>query len=294
MTTSHEKKHIILVCGGLNWDMITVAHRLPKSGETFNSKSFSMFPGGKGANAAIAMHRLSHVKPTETDNEKTPRNFCGFNDIEVRMVASVGSDDFGKQMKDSLAKNFVNVDGVRIQDGKTSAVAVTIVESELGENRILVYPGANHVLKREEFLNLESFGPELPDLVISQLELNRETVEQLITTAKAARIDVLLNPSPPHYLDNHVYQGLTHLILNESEAAILTGREIEELESGFDDWITITDEFIDLGVQNVVVTLGGKGAFFSEQKGKGEYVAAEKVDKDNIVDTSGAGCVLIN
>lgn len=147
-------------------------------------------------------------------------------------------------------------------------------------------------MRPEEFLDPESFGTESPDLVISQLELEREAVEQLITRAKEAGIDVLLNPSPAHYLDDHVYEGLTHLILNESEAAILTGREIEDLGPGFDDWITITDDFLDLGVQHVVVTLGGNGAFFSEQRGKGKYVAAEKVDKDNIVDTSGAGCVL--
>ncbi len=297
MTTPHGKKHIVAVCGGLNWDMITVTHRLPKNGETFNSKSFSMSSGGKGANAAIALHRLSHVKPAKTDDEKAPRNVfenCGLNEIEVRMIASIGSDDFGKWMKDSLAKHFVNVDGVRTQTGKTSAVAVVIVESEFGENRILVYPGANHDLKPEEVLNPECFGTERPDLVVAQLELHRETVEQLITTAKEAGIDVLLNPAPAHYLSDHVYEGLTHLILNESEAAILTGREIEDLESGFDDWITITDEFLDLGVKHVVVTLGGNGAFFSEQKGKGEYAAAEKVNKDNILDTSGAGCVLID
>ena len=296
MATPPGKKHIIAVCGGINWDMITVAHRLPSSGETFNAKSFSMCPGGKGANSAIALHRLSHVRPAEADNRVTPRNMyeeSGLDEIEVRMVGSVGSDRFGKDMKESLSQHFVNVDGVRIQDGKTSGVAVTIVESEFGENRILVYPGANHILKPEEFLTPESFGTERPDLVVSQLELNRETVEQLITTAKEAGIDVLLNPSPAHYLDDHVYKGLTHLIVNESEAAILTGREIEELESGFHNWNTITDEFLDLGVQYVVVTLGGNGAFFSKQKGKGELVAAEKVDKDKILDTSGAGYVSV-
>jgi ribokinase len=277
--------------------MITVAHRLPKAGETFNSKSFTMLPGGKGANAAIALHRLSHVKPAGTDDGDAPRNMyedSGIHEIEVRMIASIGSDSFGIQMKESLARHFVNIDGVRVQDNQTSAVAVTIIESEFGENRILVYPGANHLLEPKEFLTIESFGTERPDLVVSQLELNRETVEQLITTAKKAGIDVLLNPSPAHYLGDDVYEGLTHLILNESEAAILTGREIEELESGFNDWITITDEFLELGVQYVVVTLGGNGAFFSKQKGKGEHVAAEEVDKDDILDTSGAGCVLVD
>jgi ribokinase len=295
MEPPREKKYIIVVCGGLNWDMITVAHRLPKNGETFNSKSFSMFPGGKGANAAIALHRLSHVKP-ETNDGEAPRNAyeeLGLPEVEVHMVGSIGSDDFGRQMRESLARNFVNIDGVRTQEGKTSAVAITLVESEFGENRILVYPGANHLLKPEEFLHPDSFGTERPDMIVSQLELNRETVEQLIVTAKEAGIDTLLNPSPAHYLDDFVYDGLTHLILNETEAAIMSGREVEKVESGFDDWITITDEFLDLGVKNVVITLGAKGAFFSEQKGRGEFADAEKIRQDDILDTSGAGYVLV-
>ena len=297
MATPHKKKHIIAVCGSLNWDMVTLADRLPRSGETLNSKSFSMSPGGKGANAAIALHRLSHIKPVETDDREAPRNAyedCGLREIEVRMIGSVGSDDFGRRMKDSLVQNFINVDGVRIQDGKTSGVAVILVEAGSGENRILVYPGVNHFLKPEDFSNPASLGTEQPDLVILQLELNPQTVEQVIKTAKNAGIDVLLNPSPAHRLNNSVYEGLTHLILNESEAAILTGRQTEDLKSGFDDWTTITDEILDLGVQHVVVTLGGKGAFFSEQKGKGEHVTAEKVNEDKVVDTSGAGYVLIN
>ncbi|MCJ1285520.1 hypothetical protein MMC26_004860 [Xylographa opegraphella] len=291
--TEDRKRSIIVVCGGVNWDMISVAHRLPSSGETFNSKSFTMCPGGKGANAAIALHRLSHVRPAEGDDgTKAPRfmyeGSC-LDEIEVRMIGSIGDDTFGMAMKASLEQHFVNTDGVDIHKGATSAVAVTWVESESGENRILVYPGANHLLKADAFADDARFGTEPPELVISQLELNRETVEQLITIAKAAKIDTLLNPSPAHYLDDHVYNGLTHLVLNESEAAILTGRHIEELGVGFDDWNIITDEFLDLGVRYVIVTLGDKGAFFSEQKGKGEYAAAEKVDLDSIVDTSGAG-----
>lgn len=160
------------------------------------------------------------------------------------------------------------------------------------ENRILVYPGANHVMKPAEFQNPdECFGPSRPDLLVSQLELHRETIEALLLTAKKAGIDTLLNPSPAHFLADSVYQGLTHLILNETEAAILTGRRIEELTPDFKDWTTITDEFIELGVKHVVLTLGAQGAFYSEEKGKGELIPAVKIDQDKVCDTSGAGYV---
>ena len=295
MDTPFERKLIIAVCGGLNWDMITVTHRVPQGGETLNSKTFSMMPGGKGANSAIALHRLSHIKPTDTNDGGAPRNVyedCGLPDIKVHMVGSVGDDDFGRKMKTSLAEHFINVDCVVEQKRMTSAVAVTLVESQTGENRILVHPGANHVPTAADFKTLNSFGLERPSLVVAQLELNRETVAQLIETAKEAGIDTLLNPSPAHFLDRKVYRGLTHLILNESEAAIQSRRDIEEVTGDFSDWGTITDEFHEKGVQYVVITLGKRGAFLSEQKGKGGFVDAVKVDEKDLVDTSGAGYAL--
>ena len=206
------------------------------------------------------------------------------------MIGSIGSDSFGEEMKKSLAENFINVEGVRKQEG-SSAIAIIMVESEHGDTRVLVHPGANHVMQPKEFLSVESFGPDRPDLVVSQLELNRETVEQLITVAKEAGIDVLLNPAPAHYLEEHIYKGLTHLIVNETEAAILTGRDPIDLEIGYHEWSVIADEFLELGVQHVVITLGAAGAYFSKQKGRGELVPAEEVPEDKVVDCSGAGCV---
>ena len=282
MAKSPGRKHVIAVCGGINWELISVTNRQPKCGETFNSKSLSSKPGGKGATTAIALHRLSHKKPSEAGERKPPPSMYGddgLSEIEVRMIGSIGSDEYGHKMKDSLTANFINVDGVRMETGAKSAVDITTVKSKNGENRTLTQPAANYALKPAVFDDIGGFGSEIPDLVVTQIELHRETVEKLILKANEAGIDVLLNASPAHYLDRStVFRGVTHLILNESEAAILTCRELKALrDKTFSDWNAITDEFLSLGVQHVVVTLGANRAFFSERQGSGEYVDVDSV-----------------
>lgn len=99
---------------------------------------------------------------------------------------------------------------------------------------------------------------------------------------------MLLNPAPAIPLPGEVFEGLAHLIVNESEAAILTGRSVEEVEREGFDWDLITAEFSQKGVLNTVITLGSKGAVFRAQgMSKAMYVPAEKVKK--VVDTTAAG-----
>lgn len=101
-------------------------------------------------------------------------------------------------------------------------------------------------------------------------------------------MDVLLNPAPAVQLPDDVYARLGHLIVNESEAAILTGRGVEEVESENFEWDGVTGEFLGKGVRNVVVTLGAKGAFYrSSGMEKGKLVKAERVER--VVDTTAAG-----
>ncbi|KAL9617190.1 MAG: hypothetical protein Q9160_007995 [Pyrenula sp. 1 TL-2023] len=296
----NREKLIIAVCGGIEWNLVSIAPRLPSQGETLTSNSLTQLPGGKGANVAIALYRLTHVRPAfEADNASQPPPENAYRDLglpefDIRLVGSVGQrDDFGygERMKQLLKNQHINVDRVIEQPDYESAVSVTWVEAKSGENRTLVNPGASHAMKPEEFQNPdECFGPSRPDLLVSQLELHRETVQKLLRTAKMAGIDTLFNPCPADGLDDlSVYKGLTHLVLNETEAAIMSGRE--ELALDFDDWDSITDVFIERGTEHVVITLGSRGAFYSEKKGHGSLVEAVKVPQRKILNTSGAGYV---
>lgn len=274
----------ITIIGSLNTDLVTLTPRVPSGGETLTATSFSTGPGGKGANQAVACARLSRAKPdTRSGQDGVP----GASEIQVKMVGAVGDDEFGPAMISSLNSSFVDTSGVRTVKGISSGVAVIIVEENSGENRILLSTGANHSLQPSDFLEPESLGVPLPDLIVLQLEIPLDTVLQILKTAKKAGVEVLLNPAPAVKLPEEVFSGLTHLIVNETEAAILTGRTLEEVNAENFDWGVVTDEFLRSGVKNVVVTLGGKGSYFSNTIKQGVKVEAAKVDK--VVDTTAAG-----
>ena len=203
------------------------------------------------------------------------------------MMGAVGDDEFGPQRIADLQRSGVDTSRVEVVAGQKTGVCVIIVESDSGENRIMYNPGVNHILLPSRFPSFESLcGGTKPDLLISQLEMRRDTIEQALEVASKGGVDILLNPSPAHLLLSHVYKMITHLIVNEIEATMLSGRGIEQMTT-VSDWANVTDEFLKMGVKNVVVTLGAKGAYYSNSIGNGGRVEAEKNIK--VVDTTGAG-----
>jgi ribokinase len=312
----------ITIIGSLMVDQITVTDRLPDIGESLEAASFSRHLGGKGANAAIAAYRTSHTKPSSPSSTTTPTTIftpitahndsfpaingdhrphfpltpdssSNPNDIRVCMIGAVGDDEYGPQFLSRLHENGVDTSGVRTVPGQFTGVSVAIVESDSGDNRLLYTTGANASLLPSDFLTLSSLSspttpPTKPSLLISQLEIRRETVEQILETCAREHIDTLLNAAPAKYLLSTLYRTITHLIVNEPEAAMLSGREMEEM-SCMADWASVTDEFLQKGVRNVVVSLGAKGAYYSNAVGNGGYVEAERGVR--VVDTTGAGCV---
>ncbi|EHK99521.1 putative ribokinase [Glarea lozoyensis 74030] len=155
-------------------------------------------------------------------------------------------------------------------------------------------PTSNIAIKMLGAAGADEFGPPLlagmaaDGIDISSLEIPIPTVLQILKTAKEAKVQVLLNPAPAVKLPEEVYPGITHLIVNETEAALLTNRSVEEVEAPDYDWSTIINEFLCKGVTNVIITLGSKGAVFAHSgMDKPGFVPAEKVAK--VVDTTAAG-----
>jgi ribokinase len=139
-----EAPHIVVV-GSINLDLVTRCERLPRPGETVSGASFSRFPGGKGANQAVACARLG---------------------AEVTMIGAVGNDSFGDEAVAGLREAGVSLD-LQVTDDATG-IAVILVDAT-GETEIVVAPGANAAL-----------GPvELPehDAVLCQLEVGDVAVE---------------------------------------------------------------------------------------------------------------------
>jgi ribokinase len=125
----------IVVIGSLNVDMVTRTKRIPNPGETLTADSFSIGWGGKGANQAIAVQRLSRLGDEAT---------CA-----VKMVGAVGDDHYGAELLKSLQNEGIDVSGVKRVEKCGTGTATILVEEETGENRILVTPGANATLSED-------------------------------------------------------------------------------------------------------------------------------------------------
>ncbi|KPM46465.1 hypothetical protein AK830_g95 [Neonectria ditissima] len=268
---------VISVLGSLNIDLVSYVPHHPLPGETITASQFHVFPGGKGANQAVACAKLSR---SSTLSEST---------VDVVMIGAVGADAYGPVLLDSLKSYGVETSWIAINqedsaESKTG-IAIIIVDEPSGQNRIILSPGANASLRPVQFSQLP--GPT-PALLIMQLEVPLDTVIEALRTAQKTGTAVLLNPAPAQKLPAEAYQGLAHLILNESEAALLSDVE----ESDLEDFVTverIAAQFLARGVQNVVITLGGRGAYYMNNAGKA-LVPAIKVD---VVDTTAAGDTFI-
>src|SRR5271170_4536864 len=143
----------IAIIGGLAVSLVTVTDRLPEMGETLNAQSFTKHLGGKGANSAVTAYRASHLKPNGGD-ALPDISAEGEDEIPVRMIGAVGDDEFGPPCIAKLEQTGVDVSGIRTIEGQLTGVCVIIVESDFGENRILLTAGANLSLLPEDFLTL--------------------------------------------------------------------------------------------------------------------------------------------
>jgi ribokinase len=197
------------------------------------------------------------------------------------MCGAVGDDAYGSVMVSELQKYGIDTTGISVEEDTKTGVAVIIVEAATGENRIILSAEANHSVQPERFMELEI---PLPDLLIIQLEIPLPTVLQILKVAKKQGVEVLLNAVPAIQLPNEVYGMVTHLVVNESEAIILSGCKDEDLErvEGLEN---VAKKFRKLGVKNVIITLGEKGVFYSGPGGEG----MEKALDVKVVDTTAAG-----
>ncbi|KAL8830623.1 MAG: hypothetical protein Q9191_001324 [Dirinaria sp. TL-2023a] len=191
------------------------------------------------------------------------------------MIGCVGFDSFGQELVEGLKDDGIDTSGIVFVDEVMTGVSVIVVEEESGENRIMFSPGANYELTPERFIDLPA---PLPDLIVLQMEIPLETILQVLEIARKHAVDVLLNPAPALELPNAAYNAITHLVLNETEAALLS-----QIQGS--DWEKVARKFLSMGVNNVVITLGSEGAFFATSEGSGQVPG----DSVKAVDTTGAG-----
>ncbi|KAK0641578.1 Ribokinase-like protein [Cercophora newfieldiana] len=262
----------ITILGSLNIDLVARVPHHPLPGETLTASSFSVSPGGKGANQAVACAKLSRSAPPSTSAPSA----------SVAMVGAVGSDSYGALLRDNLVRYGVDVEGVRVRAGEKTGIAIIVVDEPTGENRIVLSGEANHEVTAEG-VGLEGVLSRT-DLLIMQLEVPVETVLKALEGARERGVEMLFNPAPARVLPEGWLRGLGHLVVNETEAALLGGVEVEVLdeEEGCE---SVARGFVEGGAKNVIITLGGRGVYYMGEGKKG-LVPAEKA---KVVDTTAAG-----
>jgi ribokinase len=207
-------------------------------------------------------------------------------EVGVFLNTAMGDDEFGRQLKKNLQSNGVDVSGVRMFLNEMTGTCAVFVEKLTGESRDIGYLGANTnwVPRYQDSVECLA-GGYIPDLIVCHLETKRETIEKRLETAAKNGVDTLLNPSPVAYLPSSVYKNVTHLVVDEREAAELSRMYDTELEN-LDGWKKAAKFFLDAGVKNFVLTLGAKGAYYATEDSDGLIPAV----KDVIVkDSTGAG-----
>jgi ribokinase len=240
--------------------MVIKTNRFPKPGETILGGDFFMFPGGKGANQAVAAARLGG---------------------DVTFIYKTGNDIFGKQATGNFRKERIDTTFACRDESAASGIAVITVNEE-GENEIIVASGANNLLSETDIDNANDAFHQT-DIVLLQLEIPLSTVAYAIMKAKKLSKKVILNPAPAQSLPDSILNNLHLITPNETEAEILTGVKIT------DDHTTslAADKLLEKGVKNVIITLGSRGAFY-KNSGNYFFVNAPMV---KAIDTTAAGDV---
>ena len=222
----------ITVVGSVNMDLVFRTPRMPAPGETIAGHEFRQIPGGKGANQAVAAARLGGA---------------------VTMIGRLGDDAFGAQLRACLVDDGIDVGHLGTQAGVASGVAGILVD-DAGRNSIVLAPGANMALTADTVAALAP-AIESADLLVCQLETPLASVERAIAIARGAGVTVVFNPAPMQALPPALLAQVDYLIVNETEAAQLSGIDVTDTASAG----RAAQALRKRGAHEVLLTMGGQG-----------------------------------
>ncbi|WP_219952198.1 ribokinase [Dickeya zeae] len=248
----------LVVLGSINADHILNLAQFPRPGETVIGKQYGVAFGGKGANQAVA---------------------AGRSGADIEFIACVGADDIGERIRQQLINDRIDVSAVEAIPGQTTGVALIFVNGE-AENMIGIHAGANAAVTPDY---LHRYQQKITDAsaLLMQLESPLETVIAAARLAHDSGTKVILNPAPACSLPDELLSLVDMITPNETEAQILTGVSVET--EG--DAQRAAQVLHDKGISTVLITLGSRGVWLSEQ-GQGQRIPGFRV---KAVDTIAAG-----
>ncbi|MBR0738165.1 ribokinase [Bradyrhizobium liaoningense] len=248
----------VFVAGSINMDVVATADRHPRVGETVAGTQVLYFPGGKGANQAVAAARLGAA---------------------TTLIGRLGRDAFGAELRTFLGDQGIDLGYVEeTAEAHTGTAIITVAEAD---NTIVVIPGANARVTADD-----AGGVPLVrgDVAVSQFEIPLPTIAAFFQRARAAGATTLLNPAPAQNMSGELLALVDILVLNETELGFLAGTEVSDRDEGA-RIIDVARKLQARQDQTICVTLGKRGVL--ALAGREEIAVQGRAVK--AVDTTGAG-----
>ncbi len=249
----------VLVISSANMDFIMRVGTMPRDGQTLvETRSYDYVPGGKGANAALTLAKLG-----------ADTIFC----------TRLGNDNHGQRLKTLYSENGIDTRFITADKNLPTGLATIIVEDG-GQNRIVVYPGANLKLSA---LDVEDAMTSIPDAVFLQLEIPVEAVIAATKFANKRNIPVFVDAGPARADFPLEELGKLEVISpNESETFALTGIFPNNITNCLRAATVLMQK---VETKYVVIKLGERGAYIHD----GKYSQLVTTYEGEVVDTTAAG-----
>ena len=242
----------ILVVGSLHLDVIVHSSRLPKPDETLLGDKVSYRFGGKGGNQALAAAKI---------------------DVQVFMAGRIGTDNFGKQIYDTLSNQNINLDGLKMVDEATG-MSVALIGSD-GIYSAVVVSGVNQTIELSEIA-----VPDDLTVLVLQNEINTDANFEIIKKVPKSTF-VILNAAPALTPNKDFFERIDLLIVNQLEAKMLLNEEPRVFNN-----LDALRKLQDLGPKEVIITLGADGYTGISKNGE---IFSEPGIKVDVLSTHGAG-----
>lgn len=242
-------------------DLVFFGKKIPVEGETILGNNFVIGPGGKGSNQAVAAAKVG---------------------VKTYFISKIGDDQFGEMATKIYDEAKVDCSHVIISKEHSTGAAAIMVNEETGANAINVFPGAAGAITNNDIDKAEE-AIKNSKIFLTQLEAPKETVLYAVKKAKELGAQTILNPAPATDIDKSIFPFIDYFTPNETEASFYVDHPVETL----DDASKAAKTILDMGIKNVIITLGEKGAYF----GNANETFLSPIAKlpNPVVDTTGAG-----
>ena len=251
----------ITVLGIYVADLVFFGKKIPVEGETILGNNFVIGPGGKGSNQAVAAAKAG---------------------VKTYFISKIGDDQFGEMAIKIYDEANVDYSNVIISKEHSTGAAAIMVNEQSGANAINVFPGAAGAITNSDIDKAEQ-AIKNSKIFLTQLEAPKDTVFYAIKKAKELGVQTILNPAPAAEIDKSVFPFVDYFTPNETEASFYVNHLVETHV----DASKAASALLDMGIKNVIITLGEKGAYFANAN---ETFSSPIANLSKpVVDTTGAG-----